>query len=158
MMMDSTFPQNQGMWRAINQPWVHTFSCLSIIAWEVVTMLLCWWGGFAMIRALHAQASTFHLAKRVAIGALTLGLSMWLVAFLSVGAEVVFDVATEDLGWPRVRISHVCRCGSGVVTGVSAGFRPTAVRLWDGGVGFAASPTSEEPQHPGNQVHQIDVR
>jgi predicted small integral membrane protein len=50
-------------------------------------MLLCWWGGFAMIRVLHAQALTFHLAKRVAIGALTLGLLMWLVAFLSVGAE-----------------------------------------------------------------------
>jgi predicted small integral membrane protein len=109
MMMDSTFPQNQGMWRAINQPWVHTFSYLSIIAWEVVAMLLCWWGGFAMIRALHAQASTFHLAKRVAIGALTLGLLLWLVAFLSVGAEwfLIWQSKTWDGREPAFRMFAV---------------------------------------------------
>jgi predicted small integral membrane protein len=87
MMMDSTFPGNQGMWRAINQPWLHTVLYISIIAWECITMVLCWWGAAVMLRALRGPASAFHLAKRVAIVALTLSLMMWLVAFLSVGAE-----------------------------------------------------------------------
>jgi predicted small integral membrane protein len=87
MMMDSTFPGNQGMWRAINQPWLHTVLYISIIAWECITMVSCWWGAAVMLRALRGPASAFHLAKRVAIVALTLSLMMWLVAFLSVGAE-----------------------------------------------------------------------
>jgi predicted small integral membrane protein len=87
MMMDSTFPGNNGMWRAINTPQWHTVFYLSIIAWEAVTMLLCWWGGFRMAQALRGTAALFHRAKRVSIAALTLGLLMWLVAFLSVGGE-----------------------------------------------------------------------
>jgi predicted small integral membrane protein len=87
LMMDSTFPGNHGMWRALNSPAVHTAFYLSIIAWEAVTMLLCWWGGFRMAQALRGTATSFHQAKRVAIVALTLSLLMWLVAFLSVGGE-----------------------------------------------------------------------
>ena len=47
LMMDSTFPGNHGMWRAMNQPALHTAFYVSIIAWEALTMALCWWGGFA---------------------------------------------------------------------------------------------------------------
>jgi predicted small integral membrane protein len=87
MMMDSTFPGNHGMWRAVNTPWLHTGFYLSIIAWESLTMLMCWWGGFRMARALGAPAAAFHQAKRVSILALALSLLMWLVAFLAVGGE-----------------------------------------------------------------------
>ena len=87
LMMDSTFPGNHGMWRAINSPAAHTAFYLSIIAWEVATMVLCWWGGICMLRARGASASLFHHSKRVAIVAFTLSLLMWLVAFLSVGGE-----------------------------------------------------------------------
>jgi predicted small integral membrane protein len=87
LMMDSTFPGNRGMWRAINTPLLHTAFYFSIIAWEVLTMLLCWWGGFRMTRALRGTPAVFHHAKRVSIAALTLGLLMWLVAFLAVGGE-----------------------------------------------------------------------
>jgi predicted small integral membrane protein len=87
LMMDSTFPGNHGMWRAINQPALHTAFYVSIIAWEAVMMALCWWGGVRMARSVRGAAAAFHRAKRVAIIALTLGLLMWLVAFLSVGGE-----------------------------------------------------------------------
>ncbi len=87
LMMDSTFPGNRGMWRAMNSPTVHTIFYLSIIAWEFVTMILCWWGGVRLARALRATPAAFHLAKRIAVAALTLSLLMWLVAFLSIGAE-----------------------------------------------------------------------
>ncbi len=87
MMMDSTFAGNHGMWRAINSPVLHTAFYLSIITWETITMLLCWWGGSRMAGSLRGTAEAFQQAKRIAISALALSLLMWLVAFLSVGAE-----------------------------------------------------------------------
>jgi predicted small integral membrane protein len=87
LMMDSTFPGNRGMWRALNSPAWHTGFYLSIITWEAVTMFLCWWGGLRLALALGATSANFHRAKNISIAALTLSLLMWLVAFLSVGAE-----------------------------------------------------------------------
>jgi predicted small integral membrane protein len=87
LMMDSTFPGNRGMWRAVNSPAWHIVFYLSIIAWEAVTMILCWWGAFLMARSLRESRTMFHQAKRVAISALTFGLLMWFVVFLSVGGE-----------------------------------------------------------------------
>ena len=87
LMMDSTFSGNHGMWRAINSPVAHTAFYVGIIAWEFVTMALCWWGGIRLARAFNAGAEEFQHAKNVAIAGLTLSLLMWLVAFLSVGGE-----------------------------------------------------------------------
>ena len=87
LMMDSTFPNNAGMWRAINSPGIHTLFYVSVITWESVTMVLCWWGGIRIARNLRTPTVAFHEAKNVAIVGLTLSLLMWLVAFLTVGAE-----------------------------------------------------------------------
>ena len=87
LMMDSTLSGNRGMWRALNTPRWHTAFYLSIIAWESIVMLLCWWGGVRLARALSGPAAVFMQAKRVSVAALTLGLLMWLVAFLDVGGE-----------------------------------------------------------------------
>ncbi len=87
LMMDSTFPNNRGMWRALNSPVWHTSFYLSIIAWEIVTMILCWWGGVNLARSLRGTSQAFHQSKPVAIAALTFALLMWLVAFLSIGGE-----------------------------------------------------------------------
>jgi predicted small integral membrane protein len=87
LQMDSTFPGNHGMWRAINQPAIHTLFYLSIITWETITAVLCWWCGIRMLRAIRLSAEHFHQTKTVGIIALTLGMLMWFVAFLSVGGE-----------------------------------------------------------------------
>lgn len=87
LMMDSTFPGNAGMWRAINSPLVHHAFYDSVIGWEIVTTVLCFWGVARLARNLRAPAPAFHAAKSVAIIALTLSLLMWLAAFLTVGAE-----------------------------------------------------------------------
>lgn len=87
LMMDSTFPGNHGMWRAINSPAVHTAFYLGIIAWEFATMLLCWWGGIRLAKSLKSDAKTFRRASNLAIAGLTLSLALWLVAFLDVGGE-----------------------------------------------------------------------
>jgi len=87
LMMDSTFPGNHGMWRAMNSPALHTAFYLSIILWETATMLLSWWGAIRMVRALHGAVARFNQSKSIAVAALTLALLMWLLAFLSVGGE-----------------------------------------------------------------------
>ena len=87
LMMDSTFAGNRGMWRALNSSAWHTAFYISIIAWEAVTMLLLWWGGWRMQRSLRASAEVFHQSKRIAIAGLTLGMLMWLGAFLTIGGE-----------------------------------------------------------------------
>jgi predicted small integral membrane protein len=87
MMMDSTFPENHAMWRAVNRTSIHTVFYVGIIGWEAATMLLCWSGAVEMARALRGQEMAFEASKRWAIAGLTLGLLMWLVAFLSVGGE-----------------------------------------------------------------------
>jgi predicted small integral membrane protein len=87
LMMDSTFPGNHGLWRAINSPTIHLVFYFSIIMWEIATTILLWWGVVCLFTCLRRPASQFNAAKRVPILALTVSLLMWLVAFLSVGAE-----------------------------------------------------------------------
>jgi predicted small integral membrane protein len=87
LSMDSTFPGNKGLWRALPSPAFHLAFYWGIIAWEIATAILLWWGVVRLLRALRLPAVAFNAAKGVPIMALTLSLLMWLVAFLSVGGE-----------------------------------------------------------------------
>ena len=87
LMMDTTFPGNHGMWRALtSSAAAHSFY-IAIIVWEMVTAILLWSGCVALWRAIRGPAMNFEAAKRIPFIALTLSLLMWLVAFLSVGGE-----------------------------------------------------------------------
>ena len=87
LAMDSVFPGSHEMWRAIPSARIQTVFYFSIIGWELVTAVLCWWGTARLLSKLRAAALEWNAAKAMAIGALTLGCLMWFVAFLSVGAE-----------------------------------------------------------------------
>jgi len=87
LAMDTTFPGNRGMGRALTSPAAHLAFYCGIIAWEIATAILLWWGAARLLRALSLGADAFNAAKRVAIAALTLSMLMWLVAFLSIGGE-----------------------------------------------------------------------
>ena len=87
LMMDSTLPGNHLMGRAVNSPLVYAAFYISIIAWESVTMLLCWWAGVRLLNSYRADREQFAAALNVAVIALTTSLLMWLVAFLDVGGE-----------------------------------------------------------------------
>src|SRR5271154_7436935 len=67
LQMDSTFPGNHGMWRAINQPAIHTIFYLSIILWEIITAILCWWCGISLLRARKLPAEHFTRAKNLGV-------------------------------------------------------------------------------------------
>lgn len=75
------------MWRALPSPTIHLVFYLSIIAWEIATTILLWWGVVTLVRALRSSVALFHAAKRIPVTALVLSMLMWLIAFLSVGAE-----------------------------------------------------------------------
>lgn len=87
LSMDTTFPGNNGMWRAMRSPAWHLTFYVGIICWEIATTILLWWGCAALMRAVRLSAAEFNAVKRVPVMALTLSLLMWLVAFLSVGGE-----------------------------------------------------------------------
>ena len=87
LLMDSTFPGNHGMWRAIHSPGLHLAFYWTIIAWEIASMVLTWWGAAKLLRAVRRPANVFNTEKRMAVIALTLSLLMWLVAFIDVGGE-----------------------------------------------------------------------
>lgn len=87
LSMDSTFPGNHGMWRAIANGKLQTLFYLGIITWESTTTVLCWWGVFRMLQARNATSEVFQNSKTVAIAGLTLGMLLWFTGFLSIGAE-----------------------------------------------------------------------
>lgn len=87
LTMDTTFPGNHAMWRALPSPAFHLAFYLSIIAWEIANGVLLWWGVVRLLRARLAPAGAFNASKGLSVAALTLSMSMWLVAFLSVGGE-----------------------------------------------------------------------
>jgi predicted small integral membrane protein len=87
LAMDTTFPANAGMWRALHAAWiVHAFY-VSIILWEAAACGLIVTGSWQMWRARAARAPVFAAAKRFAVAGLALNMLQWLVAFIAVGGE-----------------------------------------------------------------------
>ena len=87
LQMDTTFPGNRGMWRAINSPAFHHVAYDFVILWESVTTVIAWWGGISLLRTLKQPATAFNAAKSPAIAALTMGIVLWFVGFIAVGGE-----------------------------------------------------------------------
>jgi predicted small integral membrane protein len=87
LVMDTTFPGNHRMWRAVTSAAAEYWSYVGIIVWEIVTTILLWWGVVVLLRAIRSPARNFEAAKRIPLMALTLSLLMWLVGFISVGGE-----------------------------------------------------------------------
>jgi len=78
LRMDTTFPDNGGMWRAIDSAAVHTLFYWVIIAWETAAAICCWLGAVVLWR---------NGTTRYAVLGLTLSLLLWLAAFLTIGGE-----------------------------------------------------------------------
>jgi predicted small integral membrane protein len=87
LSMDTTFPGNRGMWRALDAPAFHLAFYIGVIGWEAVNMALGWAGAFALFRARNTSLEVFTSAKRIGVVALTSGILLWLVAFITVGGE-----------------------------------------------------------------------
>jgi predicted small integral membrane protein len=86
-LMDTTFPGNANMYRAISSPVVQNAGYMLIIALETATAVCCWIGAINIWRARRAAGPAFTQAKRMAIAGLTLGFLTWQVSFMSIGGE-----------------------------------------------------------------------
>src|SRR5580693_4720634 len=67
LLMDSTFPGNHGLWRALPQPGLLAVFYWWIILWESTICVLCCVGSLRLIRAIKAPAATFQHAKSMGI-------------------------------------------------------------------------------------------
>ena len=86
LRMDTTFPDNRAMWRAIDSPFLHHAFYWLIILAETAVAALCWVGGFRLFRSIR-DATRFNQVKRIAIAGLTLGIVLWFTGFITVGGE-----------------------------------------------------------------------
>src|SRR5580658_9063089 len=87
LSMDTTFPNNALMGRAITDTRIWTIAYSAIIAAEALTCLLLSAGALALLTRLKAPAERFNRAKVLAVAGLTVGFGLWFFGFLVVAGE-----------------------------------------------------------------------
>jgi predicted small integral membrane protein len=87
LSMDTTFPNNELMHRAITDKRIWATAYAAIIAVEGLTCLLLVVGALALLARLAAPAERFNRAKVWALAGLTVGFSLWFFGFLVVAGE-----------------------------------------------------------------------
>lgn len=87
LSMDTTFPGNADMYRAVRAPIIHKAFFASIIGWESLCCLLIGWGALRLWKARKAPTADWKKAKGLASIGLTAGLIQWYFAFMAVGGE-----------------------------------------------------------------------
>lgn len=87
LSMDTTFPGNKLMWRAITSNWMHHAAYAIIIVSELAVGILCTVGAWRMVAARARPAREFNTAKTLAIAGLATGLLLYFFGFLVVGGE-----------------------------------------------------------------------
>ena len=78
--MDTTFPDNKGMWRRIESTELHHVAYIFIIALECIIALLCLVGTFKLWKSRN-DAILFSKSKVFANWGLTAGVLLWFMAF-----------------------------------------------------------------------------
>ena len=87
LSMDTTFPGNKLMGRAITDPRIWTLGYAAIIAAEGAVFLLLAVATVAMLLALRAPAASFQRAKTWMVAGAALGFMVWFFGFMVVAGE-----------------------------------------------------------------------
>lgn len=87
LSMDTTFPNNDLMWRAVTSEPVHLMAYWGIILTEIAIAVVGWMGVYKMCRALKGSAVAFAAAKTVGYYAFMLAILLWFVGFIDFGSE-----------------------------------------------------------------------
>ena len=87
LSMDTTFPGNAAMNRAINAPWLWHGAYWVIIAGEALTAILLAGGVLLLWRARQGSGEQFNRAKACSVAGLTMGLVVWFFGFMVIGGE-----------------------------------------------------------------------
>lgn len=86
LSMDSVFPDNNSMWRAVTAPWLHHLAYWLIIVTELAIAVLGFRGAFELWQA-RRDAAAFNRQKTKSVLALALGVLLWFTGFIVVAAE-----------------------------------------------------------------------
>jgi predicted small integral membrane protein len=87
LSMDTTFPGNALLYRAITEPVLWDLAYVSIIVAEGLTCVLFATGAVVLLRNLRASAEVFQRAKRFTVIGATLAFLVWFMGFMVVGGE-----------------------------------------------------------------------
>jgi predicted small integral membrane protein len=87
LSMDTTFPGNALMGRAITYPTLWTAAYWSIILVEAVTGIVLAWATLQLAINLPAGAVRFNAAKTYVVVGAGLGFLLWFTGFMAVGGE-----------------------------------------------------------------------
>lgn len=87
LSMDTTFPNNALMDRAITSPALWSTGYAGIILIEAATGILLAIGAVQLARGIRAPAAQFQAAKKYALIGVGLGFVLWFTGFMVVGGE-----------------------------------------------------------------------
>ena len=87
MSMDTTFRDEDLMWRAVTSGALHHAAYVGIIAWECATAVVLWVAAVLAGLASISPARGFGSAQRLALLGLLMSILIWAGAFLTVGGE-----------------------------------------------------------------------
>ncbi len=87
LSMDTTFPDNKLMSRAITDPRLWALAYAAIIAGEGLVFILLGVASLAMLFALRAPAPAFQRAKIWMVAGAAIGFMVWFFGFMVVGGE-----------------------------------------------------------------------
>jgi len=110
--MDTTFPGNPLLWRAVRWEPLHHATYLLIITAELAVGVLA---GVSVIKMLAARnnAERFAQAKAIGVIALALGVLLWLAGFEGIGGE--YFLMWQSHSWngqePAFRFAVLCMLG-----------------------------------------------
>ena len=87
LSMDTTFHAKILMRRAIISPSIQLGAYYVIIAWELLTAIICWIGCFRLLFNINTNDTEFNKSKTVAFIGLFLGFILYMVGFIIIGNE-----------------------------------------------------------------------
>ncbi|MGI9403953.1 MAG: DUF2165 family protein [Hyphomicrobium sp.] len=87
MSMDTTFPDSALRWHAVTSPTLHHAGFCLIIALELLTGILCFWGALRLWGTRRTPAAYFNSYKDVATAGLICGFALWFFGFTVIGGE-----------------------------------------------------------------------
>ena len=148
LMMDTTFPGNHGLWRALNAPAWHTVFYLSIIGWEALTMILCWWGGLRLAKTFRSPAARVPPSQARGDCGANPGSADVACGLPECGRRVVSDVAVKNLERPGSRLPHVHRPRHRVAAGRTTRYGRTALASCAGLAFCALRPLTRNHNNP----------
>ena len=156
LSMDTTFPGNNGMWRAMPSPAWHWVFYVSIIAWEIAYRDPVVVGG----RRFDACPSTDDgriQRRKASVGDRARAFAADVAGCISFsGRRVVFDVAVADMERAGGCLPELCCRGTCAPAFVAAGHRTAAVKASAGKRNCLFSPQGI-PRNAGGNICEIDV-